>query len=708
MSKPGDALLRGPELKSVYGPDDLDGLAHLGTLPGEAPFVRGPYRTMYRGRPWTIRQYAGHADAVASNLAYRRALEQGAQGISVAFDLPTHRGYDSDDAEAAADVGMAGVALDSVDDMHRLFAGIALNQVSVSMTMSGAVLPVMAAFLVAAEETGVPASQLRGTIQNDILKEFLVRNAWVHGPGPSLRIATDVVEYLAQHAPRLHCMSISGYHFQEAGAPPVLELALTLANARTYLEQIRARGLDLDTFCGKLSFFFGVGKPFFVEIAKLRAARLLWHEIVTGMGGTSAQGTALRMHCQTSGWSLSAREPANNIARTAVEAMAAIFGGTQSLHTNAFDEALALPGDEAARLARNTQLILQHEFGLCDVADPWAGSYMMESLTAEIADGARAMLAQIEAQGGMLAALDSGWIQAQVHRGALDAQARIDAGEAVVVGVNRYVEPDSAEPACRVIDGGAVRASQKRRLAALRAARDDGAVTQALTALRHAARSGVSNLLACTVDAMRCRATVGECTRALLDVWPRHASVPRHSAGVYGPARATDAAWQAACARVAVQGVRLGRKPRILLAKLGQDGHDRGARAVAAALTDAGFDAELTPLFQSAEAVARRAIQGCFDIVGVSTLGGAHRDLVPGLLRLLRARSPDLPVFAGGIIPHEDVQRLQADGVRGIFGPGTPMEAIVAALAGALEAKRRGDEAAGTGRREPATVTDLG
>ncbi|SDD55924.1 methylmalonyl-CoA mutase [Cupriavidus sp. YR651] len=694
-----DALARSDtrlKMKPVYGPEDIDGLNHLGSLPGDAPYVRGPYATMYRSRPWTVRQYGGFADAAASNLAYREALRRGAQGLSVAFDLPTHRGYDSDDEAVIADVGMAGVAIDSVDDMRRLFEGIPLDQVSVSMTMSGAVLPVMAAFLVAVEESGVPFHALRGTIQNDILKEFMVRNAWIHGPVPSLRIATDVVEWLGRHAPHFHGMSISGYHFQEAGADPTLELALTLANARTYLAQLDARGLDVDRFCGGLSFFFGVGKSFYVEIAKLRAARLLWHEIVREQGGRSARATAMRMHCQTSGWSLAAQQPRNNIARTTVEALAAVFGGTQSLHTNGFDEALALPGVEASQLARDTQLILQHEFGLSDVADPWAGSYLIESLTAQMADGVRDLMAQIGAQGGVLAAMQGGWVQRQIHRRALDQQARIDAGEDVVVGVNRYQQERAEPQACSEVDGASTRARQAHLLAALRRSRDDAALRSTLDALTAAARHGTGNLLDFAMDAMRCRATVGECTRALLAVWPRHEQPSLYQDGQYGLARAESPVWAAACASVDRLCRQFGRSPRVLLAKLGQDGHDRGVRAVASALTDAGFEVVLTPLFQVPQAIAVQAHYEGFDAVGVSSLGGAHLELVPALLDALGAVGRDaraMPVFLGGIIPEQHIRRLRHAGVLGVFGPGTPMDIIVTEIVAALANQPQSDNA---------------
>lgn len=666
--------------KPVYTQADLDMVRHLGSLPGEAPYVRGPYRSMYRGKPWTIRQYAGFADAVASNLAFRNALAQGAQGLSVAFDLPTHRGYDSDHPLASADVGTAGVAIDSVEDMKRLFEGIALDTVSVSMTMSGAVLPVLAAFLVAAEEAGVAPDKLSGTIQNDILKEYMVRNTWIFAPGPSMRICADVVAYLAKYVPRFNGMSISGYHFQEAGAEPALELALTLANGRTYVQEIRDRGLDVDEFCGRLSFFFGIGTDFYLEIAKLRAARLLWCEIVREAGGSTARAMMLRTHCQTSGWSLAARQPFNNVVRTTVEAMAAVFGGTQSLHTNAHDEALALPSADSARLARDTQLILQHEMGLCDVADPWAGSYMMESLTAEMAASVRAQLAEIDARGGVLAAIESGWVHDRIHGAALRAQAGIDSAERVIVGVNRYQAAEDEATAFLEIDGRAVRARQLERLAVLKAARDENALERSLQALTEAARHGTGNLLALTVGAIRCRATIGECTRAVEAVWPRHAIAPTFGRSQYGHARGESPTWAQACAQVRQLAAHLGRQPRILVAKLGQDGHDRGARAVAAALSDAGIAVELGPLFQTPEAVADLAIQGGFDVLGISTLAGAHLELVPDLIAILRRRGMAMPVVAGGVMPPGHARQLLAEGVSALFGPGTPMETIIESL----------------------------
>jgi methylmalonyl-CoA mutase len=698
----GQGARKGPQrlhrtvpVKSLYTAADAADLAHTDSLPGHAPFVRGPYASMYTEKPWTIRQYAGYANATDSNLAFRTALAQGAQGLSVAFDLPTQRGYDSDDPRAFADVGMAGVAIDSVDDMARLFADIALDKVSVSMTMNGAVLPVLAAFIVAAEERGVPAARLAGTIQNDILKEYMVRNTWIFAPEPSLRIALDVAEFLAVHAPRFHALSVSGYHFQEAGADPVLELALTLANARTYVEALRARGMDADAICEPLSFFFGIGTDFFVEIAKLRAARLVWSQIAAACGARTAKARALRMHCQTSGCSLTAHQPDNNIVRTTVQALAAVFGGTQSLHTNAYDEALALPSAPAARMARDTQLILQHEMGLCDVVDPWAGSYMMESLTADLAARVQALLAEIDARGGVLEAIRSGWVQRRIHESALRTQAHIDAGTRVVVGVNRFVSPDADAPnACLEIDGRRVRAQQVGRIARVKAQRDPAKVARTLADLTCAARDGTGNLLALTIECIRARATVGECTGALEALWPRHAMPSGTVGGVYRDERAADPAWRAACEQVARLSARIGRSPRVLVAKLGQDGHDRGAKVVAAALTDAGFDVLLGDLFSLPRDVVDRAIAERVDVIGVSSLSGAHLALTSQLLDELALRRAGVAVVVGGIVSDEHARLLKEQGVSDVFGPGTPLEAIVQGLAGLI---RRGQEAPGRG-----------
>jgi methylmalonyl-CoA mutase len=680
---------RAVQLKPLYTAADLAGLSHLDSLPGVAPFVRGPYRSMYTERPWTIRQYAGYADATDSNLAFRTALAEGAQGLSVAFDLPTHRGYDSDHELARADVGMAGVAIDSVEDMARLFEGIPLDRVSVSMTMSGAVLPVLAAFVVAAEERGVPAARLTGTIQNDILKEYMVRNTWIFSPQPSLRIASDVVAHVADNMPRFNAMSVSGYHLQEAGADAVLELALTLANARTYVEALVARGMSADESCARLTFFFGVGRDFYMEIAKLRAARLLWSEMVRSLGARSEKAMALRTHCQTSGLTLAAQQPQNNIVRTTIEAMAAVFGGTQSLHTNAWDEALALPGPDAARLARDTQLIMQHEMGLCDTIDPWAGSYMMESLTADVASRVRAVLARIDEAGGVLAALEAGDVHRWIHEAAVATQAHVDNGTHVIVGVNRFAEEDRGETVeCREIDGRRVRSLQLKRLAQLKATRDGERVKRALAALREGARNG-ANLLALTIECVRARATLGECTAALEAVWPRdtqHVLQAAHfTEGVYARERETHDAWQAACARVKALHAQLGRRPRVLIVKLGQDGHDRGAKTVAAALADAGFEVTLGPLFSAPADAVRLAREKEVDVLGISSLAGAHLELVHEVLQLARPRGAGPAVLVGGIVPAEHVKRLCDAGVFAVLGPGSAVETIVSRIVEAIQ-----------------------
>ncbi|HDR9132660.1 methylmalonyl-CoA mutase [Burkholderia vietnamiensis] len=687
---PNDRRARTVPLRKLYTQRDLEAVAHLGSMPGAWPYVRGPYASMYTDRPWTIRQYTGHADAADSNLAFRTALEQGAQGLSVAFDLATQRGYDSDCVEAWADVGVAGVAIDTADDMVRLFDGIALDATTVSMTMNGAVLPIMAAFVVVAEEQGVPPERIGGTIQNDILKEYMVRNTWIFGPAPSMRIVADVALWLAEHAPRFNALSVSGYHFQEAGADAVLELALTLSNARAYVDTLAARGMPADEACSRLSFFFGVGSDFYTEIAKLRAARLLWAEIAHACGARSPRACALRMHCQTSGWSLTAQEAENNIVRVTAQAMAAAFGGTQSLHTNAYDEALALPSAAAARLARNTQLILQHETGLCETVDPWAGSYMMESLTDDIATRVRAELAAIDAQGGVIAAIESGWVKRRLLHAAAKTQAQVDSGRRTVVGVNRFVASDPTDEfTVREMDGRHVRAGQARRIAAVKAARDPARVEAALWRLANAARDGGGNLLALAIDCMRARATVGECTRALESVWPRHtAAVEANGAGAYGDHRRGDAAWRAAKGCVGRLAQRAGRRPRIVIAKLGQDGHDRGAAVVAAALEDAGFDVLRLPLFQQPICVAAAVQAYGADIVGVSSLSGGHRELVEGLLDELASLRAGIPVVLGGIFPAADARHLKAKGVAASFGPGTPLDAIVEALCACIERAR--------------------
>ncbi|PVX75751.1 methylmalonyl-CoA mutase [Paraburkholderia unamae] len=663
--------------KPLYTPADLEGVPWLDARPGEFPYLRGVHASMYTGRPWTIRQYAGCADAAASNLAYRRALEAGATGLSIAFDLPTHRGYDSDHGDVAADVGLAGVAIDSVEDMARLFDGIALDRVSVSMTMSGAVLPVFAAFIVAAEEAGIDAMRLRGTIQNDILKEFMVRNTYIFAPEPSMRIATDVVRYVLDHMPHFNAMSISGYHIHEAGGDSVLELALTLANAREYVRRVVEGGAEVDGVCRQLSFFFAAGRDFFGEIAKLRAARVLWAELARSLGAREPRAMQLRMHCQTAGSTLTARRAPNNIVRTTVEAMAAVFGGTQSLHTNGWDEALSLPGEDAATLARDTQLILQHEMGLCEVVDPWAGSYLMEALTARTADAVRALIAEIDAQGGVIAAIDSGWVQARVHRGAARIQARIDAGEHVVVGVNRFRSNADEESGSHEVDGRMVRALQCDRLRRLREGRDTQRVRVALERLTLVARTGEGNLLAAAIAAIRARATVGECTAALERVWPRWTAALSGDARAYGDNRRGDEAWEAVKASVARWRRESGRAPCLVMLKLGQDGHDRGARVVAAALADAGFEVEIGPHFMTSAVAAEWAALRSSDIVGVSTLAGGHLSLVPALIDAMRARGVEAPVVVGGIVPHVHREALKAQGVAAIFGADTPLDEIV-------------------------------
>lgn len=680
---------RSVSLKPLYRAADLEGLAHLDGLPGEAPFVRGPYPGMYTERPWTLRQYAGFASAAETNRWFRQSLAEGVQGLSVAFDLPTHRGYDSDAAEARADVGRAGVAIDSVEDMRELFAGIDLARVSVSMTMNGAVLPVLAAFIVAAEESGLATHQLSGTIQNDILKEFMVRNTYVFAPEPSLRIATDVFEYLTRHLPRFNALSVSGYHLQEAGADPVLELALTLLNARTYVECAKSRGLDLDLFCSRLSFFFGIGSDFYLEVAKLRAARLLWAEMSTALGVASPRARALRTHCQTSGWSLAAQGAQNNIVRTTVEAMAAVFGGTQSLHTNAWDEALGLPSVEAAQLARNTQLILQDEFGLCDSVDPWAGSYLMESLTATLADAARQIIAQVDAAGGVLAALNSGWIDQQIHAAAVRSQARIDAGAAPILGITRHPQPAADAVACQAVDGARVRQRQLLRLDALRQRRDSAWVARCLEALTRCAHQGEGNLLEATLEAIRARATVGECTAALERVWPRHQAPQHFCHGAYGELRLGEPAWDALQRAVADLTELHGRAPRLLFGKLGQDGHDRGVRVLASIMSDLGFEVHLSPLFQSPDELANLVRQQSVDLLGVSSLAGAHNELLPALLERLAVHGVRLPVVAGGVIPAADIISLKLIGVAACFGPGSDPLVIAECILGLIARRQK-------------------
>ena len=661
-------------VKPLYTAADVQGLPHANTLPGFEPYVRGPQATMYAVRPWTIRQYAGFSTAEDSNRFYRQALAAGGQGVSVAFDLATHRGYDSDHPRVVGDVGKAGVAIDSVEDMLILFDGIPLDQVSVSMTMNGAVLPVLAGYVVAAEEQGVKPEQLSGTIQNDILKEFMVRNTYIYPPEPSMRIVADIIEHTARHMPKFNSISISGYHMQEAGANQALELAFTLADGKEYVKTAVARGLDVDEFAGRLSFFWAIGMNFYLEIAKMRAARLLWCRIMKGFGAKKPKSLMLRTHCQTSGWSLTEQDPYNNIVRTTVEAMAAVFGGTQSLHTNSFDEAIALPTEFSARIARNTQLILQEETHITNVVDPWAGSYLMEKLTQEMADKAWSIIEEVEAQGGMTQAVNSGWAKLRIEASAAEKQARIDSGADVIVGVNKY-KPKTTDPIeVRDVDNVRVREGQIALLAKIRATRDGAKVQACLAALTEAAHSGHGNLLALSIDAMRARCTVGEVSDALETVFGRHRADIQKVTGVYAAAYDSAEGWAQLQGEIADFANEHGRRPRVMIAKLGQDGHDRGAKVVAAAFADLGYDVDIGPLFQTPEECARQAIENDVHAVGVSTLAAGHKTLVPAIIAALKAQgADDIIVFVGGVIPQQDYDFLYEAGVKGIYGPGTPI-----------------------------------
>ncbi len=663
-------------VKPLYTAADTAGLANADTLPGFAPYVRGPQATMYAVRPWTIRQYAGFSTAEESNAFYRQALAAGGQGVSVAFDLATHRGYDSDHSRVTGDVGKAGVAIDSVEDMKILFDAIPLDKISVSMTMNGAVLPVLAGYIVAAEEQGVRQDQLSGTIQNDILKEFMVRNTYIYPPRPSMRIVGDIIEYTASHMPKFNSISISGYHMQEAGANQALELAFTLADGKEYVKTAIAQGLGVDDFAPRLSFFWAIGMNFYLEIAKMRAARLLWHRIMSGFDAKSPKSLMLRTHCQTSGWSLTEQDPYNNIVRTTIEAMAAVFGGTQSLHTNSFDEAIALPTEFSARIARNTQLIVQEETHITNVVDPWAGSYMMERLTQDMADAAWTIIEEVDAMGGMTKAVDSGWAKLKIEASAAEKQARIDSGKDVIVGVNKYRLANEDAHETREVDNVKVRDQQIARLRALRASRDDAAVKQALAALTACAETGDGNLLALSVNAMRLRATVGEVSDALESVWGRHRADTQKVSGVYAAAYDSAAGWEALQREIADFAKAEGRRPRVMIAKLGQDGHDRGAKVVATAFADLGFDVDMGSLFQTPEECARQAIENDVHAVGVSTLAAGHKTLVPAIIAALKAQGgDDIVVFVGGVIPRQDYDTLYAAGVKGIYGPGTPIPA---------------------------------
>jgi methylmalonyl-CoA mutase len=679
----------GIAVKPLYTAADLEGLEHLGGMPGFAPFVRGPRATMFANRPWTIRQYAGFSTAEESNRFYKEGLRNGQMGLSVAFDLATHRGYDSDHPHVVGDVGKAGVAIDSVEDMKILFDGIPLDRMSVSMTMNGAVLPVLAGFIVAGEEQGGDRAKLSGTIQNDILKEFMVRNTYIYPPAPSMRIVADIIAYTAQHMPKFNSISISGYHMQEAGATCVQELAFTLADGLDYVRAARARGLDIDAFAPRLSFFFAIGMNFFMEIAKLRAARLLWARLIQPFGPKKAESLSLRTHCQTSGVSLTEQDPYNNVVRTTIEAMAAVLGGTQSLHTNSFDEALALPTPFSARIARNTQLIIAEETGIPRVVDPLGGSYYVEHLTASIAAEAMKLIDEVEAMGGMTRAVETGMPKLRIEEAAARRQARIDRGEETIVGVNKYRPAEATAVEIRDIDNTAVRDAQVARLAQVRATRDQAACAAALDALTRAAASGEGNLLDLSVAATRCRATVGEISDALEKVYTRHRAVIRSVTGVYGAAYAGDEGFDRIRGDVAAFAAEEGRRPRMLVVKLGQDGHDRGAKIIATAFADIGFDVDVGPLFQTPAEAARQAVENDVHVVGVSSQAAGHKTLVPQLIAALAAEDArDILVVCGGVIPPQDYAALMDAGVAAIYGPGTNIPSAAAEILGLIRRPR--------------------
>ncbi|SET87232.1 methylmalonyl-CoA mutase [Oceanicella actignis] len=693
---PDELIWRTPEgidVKPLYTEEDLEGVEHLGSLPGFEPFVRGPRATMYAGRPWTIRQYAGFSTAEESNAFYRRNLAAGQKGLSVAFDLATHRGYDSDHPRVVGDVGKAGVAIDSVEDMKILFDGIPLKEMSVSMTMNGAVIPIMACFIVAGEEQGASPAELSGTIQNDILKEFMVRNTYIYPPEPSMRIVADIIEYTAKNMPRFNSISISGYHMQEAGATLVQELAFTLADGKEYVKAALAKGMDVDAFAGRLSFFFAIGMNFFMEIAKLRAARLLWARIMKEFDPKKPQSLMLRTHCQTSGVSLQEQDPFNNVVRTAYEALSAALGGTQSLHTNALDEAIALPTDFSARIARNTQLILQEETGICNVVDPLAGSYYVERLTKEMADEAWKLIEEIDAMGGMTRAVESGMPKLRIEEAAARRQARIDRGEEVIVGVNKY-RPEKETPIeILEVDNAKVREAQIARLERIRATRDQAAVDAALDRLTQVAASGEGNLLEAAVEAARARATVGEISYAMEKVFGRHRAEVRTLSGVYGAAYEGDEDFAAIQREVEAFAEEEGRRPRMLVVKMGQDGHDRGAKVIATAFADIGFDVDVGPLFQTPEEAAQDAVDNDVHVVGISSQAAGHKTLAPRLIEALREKgAEDIIVVCGGVIPQQDYDFLRKAGVKAIFGPGTN---IPEAARGVLRLIREARGAAG-------------
>ncbi len=679
----------GIEIKPLYTAADIEKLESIDTLPGLFPFLRGPRATMYSNRPWTIRQYAGFSTAEESNAFYRANLAAGQQGLSVAFDLATHRGYDSDHPRVTGDVGKAGVAIDSVEDMKVLFDSIPLDEVTVSMTMNGAVLPVLACFIVAAEEQGVPAAKLAGTIQNDILKEFMVRNTYIYPPEPSMRIVADIIDFAAREMPKFNSISISGYHMQEAGANSVLELAFTLADGVEYVRAALSKGLDVDQFAGRLSFFWAIGMNFYLEVAKMRAARLLWAELMSQFEPKNPRSSMLRTHCQTSGASLTEQDPFNNVVRTTIEAMAAVFGGTQSLHTNSYDEAVSLPTDEAARTARNTQLILQEETGIPAVVDPWGGSYFMESLTHQVAAEARKVISEVEELGGMTRAIVEGMPKLRIEECATRRQARVDSGLDTIVGVNKYRLAEEPEIDVRDIDNTAVREEQTAKLEEIRRTRDSGAVERSLASLKSLAESGEGNLLEAAIEAARARASVGEISDTLETVYTRYRATVQSVSGVYSAVDAEDEEFQGACKAVLEFADQEGRRPRMLVVKLGQDGHDRGMKVIATAFADIGFDVDVGPLFQSAEEAARQAIDNDVHVVGVSSQAAGHKTLVPELVEALsNAGGENIAVVVGGVIPPRDYEFLQSRGVSAVFGPGTPVPQAAVQVLEVLRGRR--------------------
>jgi len=672
-------------VKPVYTKEDTASLPHQDSMPGFAPFIRGPKATMYAGRPWTIRQYAGFSTAEASNDFYKKALAAGGQGVSVAFDLATHRGYDSDHPRVTGDVGKAGVAIDSIEDMKILFDQISLDKVSVSMTMNGAVLPILAGYIVAAEEQGVTQDKLSGTIQNDILKEFMVRNTYIYPPTASMKIIADIIDYTAKHMPKFNSISISGYHIQEAGADAALELAYTIADGKEYVETAIKAGLHVDDFAPRLSFFFGIGMNFYMEIAKLRAARLLWCEVMNKFNPKKDESKMLRTHCQTSGWSLSEQDPFNNVVRTTIEAMAAVFGGTQSLHTNALDEAVALPTEFSARIARNTQLIIQEETHITNVVDPWGGSYMMESLTHDLVLRAKEIMQEVEDMGGMARAIEKGIPKLRIEEAATTKQARIDKGLDVIVGVNKYKLAVEDRLEILEIDNDKVRESQIARLNKIKKTRDTSIVTETLNALTEYAKTGVGNGLDLAIKAIRARATVGEISSALEKVWGRYQATAQTVSGVYTKTMEGNNDWSILKTEIKKFIEDNGRRPRMIVAKMGQDGHDRGAKVIASAFADVGFDIDLAPLFSTPQEVAKQAVENDVHVVGVSSQAAGHKTLIPELMtELKKLNAEDIIVVCGGVIPKQDYDFLEKAGVKGIFGPGTPIQKSAAEVLKAI------------------------